>query len=58
VSLKYQNRSLITSVRDTGVGIEPEAIQKLFQFFGKLHQSKKINQGGMGFGLTISKLII
>ena len=43
VSLKYQNRSLITTVSDTGVGIEPEAIQRLFQFFGKLHQSKKIN---------------
>ncbi len=40
------------------MGIEPEAVKKLFQFFGKLKEQKKVNQGGMGFGLTISKMIV
>ena len=31
---------------------------KLFKFFGKLAKSKDINKGGMGLGLSISKLIV
>jgi signal transduction histidine kinase len=45
-------------VSDTGIGIAPEDIQKLFLFFGKLESSKKVNKGGMGLGLTISRMII
>jgi signal transduction histidine kinase len=45
-------------VSDTGIGIAPEDIQKLLLFFGKLELSKKINKGGMGLGLTISRMII
>ena len=49
---------LTGSVRDTGVGIKEEDIAKLFRFFGKISSTKDINKGGMGLGLTISKLII
>lgn len=45
-------------VSDTGIGIGEEDIQKLFKFFGKLENSKKVNKGGMGLGLTISRMII
>jgi signal transduction histidine kinase len=58
VHLSYRNRKVITEVKDTGVGIKNDEIQKLFQFFGRLQHSKKINKGGMGFGLTISKMIV
>ena len=30
----------------------------MFKFFGKVSSTKKINKGGMGFGLTISKMIV
>jgi len=49
---------LITKVSDTGVGIKPDDLNKLFKFFGKLADSSKINKGGMGLGLTISKMIV
>ena len=58
ISVKYYNGRLKTEVADTGIGIGPEDIQKLFQFFGKLETSKKVNKGGMGLGLTISRMII
>ena len=48
----------MTSVMDTGIGIKTEDIDKLFKFFGKVESSQRINQGGMGFGLTISKMIL
>ncbi|TNV82665.1 hypothetical protein FGO68_gene5913 [Halteria grandinella] len=49
---------LIGSVQDTGVGIKQSDLDQLFKFFGTLAKSKDINRGGMGLGLTISKMII
>jgi signal transduction histidine kinase len=49
---------LRTTVSDTGIGIKAEEIKKLFQFFGRVASSKHLNRGGMGFGLSISKMII
>ena len=49
---------LRTTVSDTGIGIKEEEIKKLFQFFGRVASSKHLNRGGMGFGLSISKMII
>jgi len=45
-------------VKDTGIGIKKEDLNKLFRFFGCIAKSKNINRGGMGLGLTISKMII
>ena len=38
--------------------MKPEEIDKLFRFFGKISSSNHLNRGGMGFGLTITKMII
>lgn len=49
---------LTISVKDTGIGIDAQDLQKLFRFFGCLAKSKDINRGGMGLGLTITKMIV
>ena len=49
---------LIVAVTDTGVGISPEDMPKLFTRFGKLHRSSEMNHDGIGLGLTIVKQII
>lgn len=58
VSVDCRDEYLITEVQDTGIGIKNEEINQLFKFFGKVEHSKKINKGGMGFGLSISKMIL
>ena len=46
------------SITDTGVGISPENIGKLFLDFGKLDENSARNKQGTGLGLSICKMII
>ena len=50
-----QSSVLIVHVKDTGAGIAPEDIPKLFSRFGKLHRTAEMNHEGIGLGLTIVK---
>lgn len=58
ISYEIDTKTLLCAVKDTGIGIKEADIDKLFKFFGCLATSKDINKGGMGLGLTISKMII
>lgn len=44
-------------VRDEGIGIEPEAIERVFDPFEQGDRSFRDGQGGLGLGLAISKAI-
>jgi signal transduction histidine kinase/CheY-like chemotaxis protein len=43
------------SVRDTGIGMEPEIIQRIFDPFEQGNRSFEHRVGGLGLGLAISK---
>jgi signal transduction histidine kinase len=58
VKVSFADEWLETEVLDTGIGISQDDLSKLFKFFGSLTKTKDINRGGMGLGLTISKLIL
>jgi signal transduction histidine kinase len=58
VKVDFDDLFLNTEVRDTGIGMTAEDLSQLFQFFGKIAKSSDINRGGMGLGLTISKMIL
>lgn len=54
-----RSKSLITfEVRDSGMGIAPDEIDRLFQKFTRAEAVTRIHTGGSGLGLFIAKKII
>ena len=51
VSLKF-------SIRDTGIGIAPEAQKRIFESFSQADQSTTRRFGGTGLGTTIAKQLV
>ena len=46
------------SIRDTGVGIPPEMLPKIFEMFTQVDRSLEKSQGGLGIGLTLVKRLV
>jgi signal transduction histidine kinase/CheY-like chemotaxis protein len=50
--------TLISTVKDTGVGIKPEDIDRLFSAFGQVNTKANRGTEGTGLGLSITKKLI
>ena len=58
VSIEGKGREVVVRVADTGTGIEPAAIPRLFQPFAQIQQAETNRDRGSGLGLCISKCFI
>ncbi len=51
-------RALLLSVKDSGLGIKPEDMPKLFKEFGTLAAHQALNPNGTGLGLYLSRRLV
>ena len=58
VGLEIRNGRAEISVRDTGVGIEPAVMARLFTPFGQADRTLARTQGGLGLGLAVTKGLV
>jgi two-component system, OmpR family, manganese sensing sensor histidine kinase len=58
LDLYRQNRFAVISVRDTGIGIAADQINKVFDRFWRANKARSRREGGTGLGLAISAAIV
>src|SRR6185436_3378963 len=49
---------VVMTVRDSGIGIEPEMLTKIFDMFMQVDRSFERSQGGLGIGLTLAQRLV
>ena len=53
-----QGSDVVVSVRDSGVGISPDMLTKIFDMFTQVNRSLDKAQGGLGIGLCLVKQLV
>jgi len=58
VSLDHSEGAAVVTVRDTGMGIKPEFLPRLFDRFSQADSSATRTHGGLGLGLALVKHLV
>jgi len=52
------NQEVVICVRDTGIGIAPEILPRIFDLFTQADRALDRSQGGLGIGLTLVRTLV
>ncbi len=55
---RRQGDAVELSVRDSGIGLAPEHLTRVFEMFGQVHAEVDRAQGGLGIGLALAKGLV
>jgi PAS domain S-box-containing protein len=58
ISLRQLERGAELRVRDTGIGVAPEMLERIFDLFTQAERGLDRAQGGLGIGLTVVKRLV
>ena len=58
VNVRRQDRDVSVSIADTGVGIPPGMLQRIFEIFTQVDSSLTHSRGGLGIGLSLVKRLV
>jgi two-component system, OmpR family, manganese sensing sensor histidine kinase len=54
---RHAGKQIVVRVKDTGIGISPNQIERVFDRFWRAEQSRAYESGGSGLGLAIAQTI-
>jgi signal transduction histidine kinase len=57
VSLACEGGEAVVSVRDTGIGIPPQSLERVFEMFSQIHPNDARSDGGLGIGLSLVRTL-
>ena len=58
VTTRHEDGEAIVSVKDNGIGINPNALTQVFDMFMQVDRSTRRSQGGLGIGLTLVRSLV
>jgi CheY-like chemotaxis protein len=58
LTIDRDENEVVISVKDTGIGIEPELLPLIFDLFTQADHSLERSQGGLGIGLTLVRSLV
>ncbi len=58
LTAQRQESEVVASVRDTGIGIAPDHLPKVFEMFFQADRSLERASGGLGIGLSLVRLLV
>jgi two-component system CheB/CheR fusion protein len=58
LTLTEARREAIISVRDTGIGLAPDALETIFDLFTQMTHAPENSAGGLGIGLTLVRRVL
>jgi PAS domain S-box-containing protein len=58
LSAKREGSEVVLRIKDTGMGIEPEMLPRIFGLFVQVERAMSLSQGGMGVGLALARKLV
>ena len=58
VEASVDHDEAVMSVADNGVGIPPKALERVFEMFAQVGETRSMAQGGLGIGLFLAKRLV
>ena len=58
LSVEQEGNDCVLRVRDTGIGIAPELLPRVFDLFTQAERSLARSQGGLGIGLALVQRLV
>lgn len=58
VTVTSNGHDAVAAVRDTGVGIPPDALHRIFELFAQVETTLDRSRGGLGLGLTLARSLV